>query len=84
MWNEVEAQRYRVSSQEMEHPPLTAARALSMTDWWYSYDPCEKFIRTKKHHAEDGAKMGGKKGARGEGKEKKKSDPISTRLNESK
>ena len=25
-----------------------AARALSMTDWWYSYEPCEKFIRTNK------------------------------------
>jgi hypothetical protein len=23
-----------------------AARALSMTDWWYEYSPCEKFMRT--------------------------------------
>ena len=25
----------------------TALRVLSITLWWYSYDPCEKFIRTK-------------------------------------
>ena len=25
---------------------LSASRALSMTDWWYSYEPWEKFMRT--------------------------------------
>src|SRR5687768_14131066 len=25
---------------------LTASRALSITDWWYSYEPWEKFMRT--------------------------------------
>jgi hypothetical protein len=25
---------------------FSASRALSMTDWWYSYEPWEKFMRT--------------------------------------
>ena len=25
---------------------LSASRALSITDWWYSYEPWEKFMRT--------------------------------------
>lgn len=37
-----------------EDAPATAPRALSMTDWWYSYDPCEKFIRTAEQDGQGG------------------------------
>lgn len=32
---------------------VTALRVLSMTDWWYSYEPCEKFMRTAGAHGDD-------------------------------
>jgi hypothetical protein len=31
-----------------QHGHSTAFLVLSMTLWWYSYDPCEKFMRTGK------------------------------------
>lgn len=34
----------------MDRLPWTIFLVLSMTLWWYSYEPCEKFIRTEPGH----------------------------------